>query len=94
MGNSRGSSARQFFFLASTLRAQILKNFSISLEIFNLDLENFNPALQNSPQKIGVWWVARLKIFFKIWALRESYTCGKILPLLAHCYSRPAGSQC
>ena len=41
----------------------------------------FNPDLQNSPQKIGVWWVARLKIssslenfkilnFFKIWALR------------------------
>ena len=29
--------------------------FSISLEMFNLDL-------QNSPHKIGVWWVARLKI--------------------------------
>ena len=28
--------------------------FSISLEIFNLNLQNF-------PPKIGVWWVARLK---------------------------------
>ena len=63
--------------LAATLRAQILKKmqsrlkFSISLEIFNLDL-------QNSPQKIGGWWVARLKVsislenfkilkFLKIW---------------------------
>ena len=25
-------------------------------------LEIFNPDLQNSPQKIGVWWMARLKI--------------------------------
>ena len=52
---------------------------SISLEIFNLDL-------QNSPQKIGGWWVARLKIsislenfkilnFFKIWALRVFINC-------------------
>ena len=51
---------------------------------FSISLEIFNPDLQNSPQKIGVWWVARLKIssspenfkiliFFKIWALiRES----------------------
>ena len=48
--------------------------FSISLEMFNLDLQNF-------PQKIGPWWVARLKfsislenfkilIFFNLWALR------------------------
>ena len=48
--------------------------FSISLEIFNLDL-------QNSPPNIGGWWVACLKIaislinvkilkIFKIWALR------------------------
>ena len=54
--------------------------FSISLENFKKSLEIFNPDLQNSPQKIGVWWVARLKIssslenfkilnFFKIWAL-------------------------
>ena len=49
----------------------------------SISLEIFNPDLQNSPQKIGVWWVARLKIssslenfkilnFFKIWALRET----------------------
>ena len=43
----------------------------------------FNLKLQNSPQKIGVWWVARLKVSislenFKIlkkknnlWALRD-----------------------
>ena len=60
---------------------------SISLEIFNLawkfqtSLEIFNPDLQNSPTKIGIWWVARLKFsislenfkilkVFKIWALR------------------------
>ena len=30
---------------------------AISLEIFNLDLENSPPP----PTKIGVWWVARLK---------------------------------
>ena len=29
---------------------------------FSISLEIFNPDLQNSPQKIGVWWVARLKI--------------------------------
>ena len=67
-------------------RAQILKKFKIAwnfqsrLEI-SISLEIFNPDLQNSPQKIGVWWVARLKIssslenfkilnFFRIWALR------------------------
>ena len=49
---------------------------------FSISLEIFNPDLQNSPQKIGVWWVARLKIssslenfktlnIFKIWALRD-----------------------
>ena len=48
--------------------------FSISLENFNLAW-NFQSWLQNSPQKIGVWWVASLKFsrswnFFKIWALR------------------------
>ena len=62
-----------------------MKN-SISLEIFqsrlktSISLEIFNLDLQNSPQKIGGWWVARLKIsislenfkilkMFKIWAL-------------------------
>ena len=56
---------------------------SRSLEIFNFSLEILNPDLQNSPRKIGVWWLARLKIssslenfkiltFFKIWALRVS----------------------
>ena len=45
-------------------------------------IQIFNPDLQNSPQKIGVWWVARLKIsislenfkilnFFNLWALRD-----------------------
>ena len=54
--------------------------FSILLEN-SRSLEIFNPDLQNSPQKIGVWWVARLKIsssleifkilnFFNLWALR------------------------
>ena len=62
--------------------------FSISLEIFNLDL-------RNSPQKIGGWWVARLKNssslenfkilkFFKIWALRDlgapNHPPGKLTP--------------
>ena len=42
-----------------SLRAQRLKN-SISIEK-SISLENFNPDLQNSPQKIGVCWVARLK---------------------------------
>ena len=28
---------------------------------FSISLEMFNPDLQNSPQKIGFWWVARLK---------------------------------
>ena len=27
----------------------------------SIPIENFNPDLQNSPQKIGVCWVARLK---------------------------------
>ena len=40
--------------LKDTLRGQRLNKFSISLEIVN-------PDLQNSPQKLGVWWVARLK---------------------------------
>ena len=28
---------------------------------FSISLENFNPGLQNSPEKLGVWWAARLK---------------------------------
>ena len=56
--------------------------FSIPLEMkISISLEIFNPDLQNSPQKIGVWWAARLKfsislenfkilIFFNLWALR------------------------
>ena len=28
---------------------------------FSISLENFDPDLQNSPQKIGVWWAARLQ---------------------------------
>ena len=43
-----------------TLRAQRLKKNWISLEIFNLAWK-INPDLLNFPQKIGVWWVARLK---------------------------------
>ena len=56
-------------------------NFSISLENFNQSLEIFNLDLQNSPQRKGVWWVARLQFsislenfkilnFFNLWALR------------------------
>ena len=37
------------------------ENFNLVIEIFNLVIENFNPDLQNPPQKMGVWWVARLK---------------------------------
>ena len=48
----------------------------------SISLEIFNPGPSEFPTKIGVWWVARLKIsssleifkilnFFKIWALRE-----------------------
>ena len=48
----------------------------------SISLENFNPDLQNSPTKIGVWWVARLKFsisleifkilnFFNLWALNR-----------------------
>ena len=52
-----------------------LENFQSHLK-FPISLENFNPDLQNSPHKIGVWWVARLKIsislgfYFNLWALR------------------------
>ena len=60
----------------------LASNFQSRLKI-SRSLEIFNPDLQNSPQKIGVWWVARLKFsislenfkilkFFKIWALRVS----------------------
>ena len=50
-----------------SLRAQILKKFKIAWNFqsrlkISRSLEIFNPDLQNSPQKIGVWWVARLKI--------------------------------
>ena len=66
--------------------------FSISLEFFNLDLEN-------SPQKIGGWWVARLKIsislenfkiliFFKIWALR-----GGLWPFHQELSGTPKGQK-
>ena len=48
-------------------------------------IEHFNLELQNSPQKIGVWWVARLKcsislenfkilkMFFNLWAIRDVF---------------------
>ena len=50
---------------------------SISLEIFNLDL-------QNSPQeKIGVWWVARLKSSISL----ENFNPGG---LVAQCSATPA----
>ena len=39
---------------------------SISLENFNLEIEIFNPDLQNSPQKIGVYWVSRLTFSIEI----------------------------
>ena len=55
-------------------------NFSISLEN-SISIEIFNLDLQNIPQKIGPWWVADLKFsislenfkilnFFNLWALR------------------------
>ena len=75
--------------LLRTLSAQRLKEInlawtfqsrlkiSISIDIFDLDLQNF-------PQKIGSWWVARLKEsislenfkilnIFNLWALREPW---------------------
>ena len=51
---------------SNSLRAQRLKkinpawNFQ-SRSKNSISLHNFNPDLQNSPQKTGVWWVARLK---------------------------------
>ena len=60
-----------------------IENFQSRLK-FSISLENFNPDLQNFPQKIGPWWVARLKFsislenfkilkFFNLWALRETF---------------------
>ena len=54
-------------------RAQRLKEFNLDrnvqsrLKISIFKLENFNPDLQNSPQKIEVWWGVRLKFsIFKL----------------------------
>ena len=51
-------------FLMSSLRAQRLKKIQSRLNFHShlkssIALENFKPDLQNSPQKIGVWWAAR-----------------------------------
>ena len=51
---------------SQTLRAQILKNFNLDGKFqfrlkFSISIEIFNLDLQNSPQKMGVCWVARLK---------------------------------
>ena len=60
-----------FFDTFWPLRAQRLKkinpdwNFQSRLKI-SISIENFNPDLQNSPQKIGVCWVARLKFSISI----------------------------
>ena len=48
--------------------------FSISLEMFNLDL-------QNSPQKIAFWWVARLKISISL----ENFKILKFFKIRAFC---------
>ena len=64
-----------------TLRAPEIEKNQSRLK-FSISLEIFNPDLENSPRKIGVWWVARLKFsislenfkilnFFNLWALRE-----------------------
>ena len=62
----------------------------------------FNPDLRNSPQKIGVWWVARLKfsislenfkilIFFNLWALRAIFsTFGLLTTQSTQPYKYPA----
>ena len=49
------------FETSRTLRVRILKKKTISLEIFEISLENSNLDLLNSRTKIGVWWVALLK---------------------------------
>ena len=67
-----------------SLMAQRLKNFNrVNLAWkFQSRLKISIPEAQNSPRKIGVWWVARLKFsislehfkilnFFNLWALRD-----------------------
>ena len=72
--------AKYFFRGRNIPKGPNLEKFQDRLKIFqsrlkiSISLEIFNPDFQNSPQKIGVWWVARLKMSsslenFKIWAL-------------------------
>ena len=54
-----------------TLRAQRLKKINFDWKFqsrlkISISIEIFNPDLQNSPQKIGVCWVARLKFSISI----------------------------
>ena len=75
---------------------------------FSISLGMFNPDLLNSPQKIGVWWVARLKItislenfkiwkFFNLWALRDQqklrFLCRLMFWLIGLCGSTWNTSQ-
>ena len=82
-----GPDPNQFWKPPESLRAQRLKKFNLAwnsqsrLKI-SISIEIFNLALQNFPQKIGPWWVARLKFsislesfkilnFFNLWALGD-----------------------
>ena len=61
-----------------TLRAQRLKKFNLDWKFqsrskFSIAIEHFNPDLQNSPQKIGVCWVARLKFSISL----ENFNPGR-----------------
>ena len=60
------------------LRAQRLKQFNLDWEFqsrlkISISIENFNPDLQNSPQKIGVCWGSRLKFSISI----ENFNPGR-----------------
>ena len=55
----------------SSLRAQRLKKFNLDWKFqsrlkISISIENCNPDLQNSPQKIGVRWGSRLKFSIAI----------------------------
>ena len=68
-------------------RAPKIEKVQSRLKI-SISIEDFNPELQNSPQKAwGAWWVARLKFsislenfkilkMFNLWALRDCNVTG------------------
>ena len=88
------------------LRAQRLKKFNLDWKFQSrlkipISIENFNPDLQNSPQKIGVCWVSRLKFSISIeifnpggrswiFSIFGPFGCSWLITSVGHVWGHPS----